>query len=73
MAVLASACFSKSFQIEIDAFEKGVGAILIQDGHPIGFMSKKLSNAAEIKSMFERELMAVVVATQKWQHYLIGQ
>jgi len=71
--ILVAPCFSKPFQIETDASGKGVGAILMQEGRPIAFMSQKLSDAAQRKLVYERELMAIVFVIQKWRHYLLGQ
>jgi len=71
--VLVVPCFSKPFQIETDAFGKGVGVVLMQEGRPITYISQKLSNTTQRKSVYERELMAIVLATQKWRHYLLGQ
>ena len=41
--LLALPNFNKTFVIETDACDKGIGAVLQQDGHPIAFMSKILS------------------------------
>jgi hypothetical protein len=41
--VLALPNFEESFEIETDACDRCVGAILSQGGHPIAFFSKALS------------------------------
>jgi hypothetical protein len=38
--VLSIPNFEKTFIIETDASDKGMGAVLMQDGHPISFLSK---------------------------------
>jgi hypothetical protein len=43
--VLTLPDFSISFEIETDACDRGVGAVLIQNGHPVAFFSKALSAA----------------------------
>ncbi|KAL0537131.1 hypothetical protein IC582_026101 [Cucumis melo] len=58
--VLALPDWSLPFIIETDALGKGLGQSLSQNGHPIAFFSQKLSICAQGKSIYERELMAVV-------------
>ncbi|KAL4018114.1 hypothetical protein IC575_021704 [Cucumis melo] len=71
--VLALPDWSLPFTIETDASGSGLGAVLSQRGHPIAFYSQKLSQRAQAKSIYERELMAVVLSVQRWRHYLLGR
>jgi len=64
--------FNSEFIIECDASIEGVGAILLQQGHPIAFYSKGFSFSNRYKSAYDRELLALVLAVQKWRHYLLG-
>ncbi|KAL0554193.1 hypothetical protein IC582_008110 [Cucumis melo] len=71
--VLALLDWNLPFTIETDASGSGLGAVLSQRGHPIAFYSQKLSQRAQTKSIYERELMVVVLSVQRWRHYLLGR
>ena len=58
--------FSKPFTIESDACGNGLGAFLLQDKHPIAFTSKALSGKNLAASTYEKEMMAILQAIQKW-------
>ncbi len=47
--------------------------VLLQQGRPVAFMSKKLSAAERNYTTGEQELLAVVQALREWRCYLEGQ
>ena len=64
--------FERPFVIETDASNGGIGAVLQQDSHPIAYLSRALSTRNLDLSVYEKELMALVLAVTKWRHYLVG-
>ena len=71
--VLALPNFDKPFEIETDAASCGISAVLQQDRHLIAFISKKLGPRWQKLSVYEKELLAIVFAVQRWEQYLIGR
>lgn len=70
--VLALADFSQEFIIETDALGAGIGAVLVQANKPVAFFSQGLSDKNKRLSVYERELLVLVSAVQRWRPYLLG-
>jgi hypothetical protein len=67
---LALPDFSKQFQLETDASDLGVGAILMQKGPPLAFISKALGPKTKGLSTYEKEYLAILIAVDQWRSYL---
>jgi hypothetical protein len=63
---------TKETEVVVDASKKALGAVLLQDGHPVAFESRKLLPAETRYDTGNRELLAVVHALMTWRHYLEG-
>lgn len=70
--VLAMPDYSQPLLVETDASGKGVGAVLMQQGYPIAYISKSLAPKHQAMSVYERELLALIFVVTKWSHYLLG-
>lgn len=68
--VLALPDFSMPFIIETDASGIGVGAVLMQQGHPLAFLSKSLSPRLQGLSTYEKEYLVILMAIEQWRSYL---
>ena len=57
---------NKPVTLQCDASLKGLRACIIQDGHPIGFASKSLTDTETWYANIERELLAIVYGYEKF-------
>ncbi|WVZ98670.1 hypothetical protein U9M48_044077 [Paspalum notatum var. saurae] len=68
--VLAIPNFDLPFTIEIDACETGIGAVLMQNGRPVAYLSKAFGPSHSKYSIYEKEFIALIMAVEKWKQYL---
>jgi hypothetical protein len=71
--VLALPNFTKTFVLEFYASGKGIDVILMQDGRPLAFTSKQLSEKNLGKPIYEKEMLVILHAVELWHPYLLGK
>lgn len=72
-SVLALPDFSSTFVVESDASGYGLEAVLFQNQKPLAYFSYGLTARDQIKPIYKRELMAIVLVIHKWRHYMLGR
>ena len=63
----------KPVTVQADASQRGLGACLLQDGQPIAYASKSLTDTETRYANIERELLAIVFACQRFNTYVLGR
>jgi hypothetical protein len=53
--VLVVPDFAKQFVLETDACDLGIGAVLMQDEHPMAYLSKASGMKNQVVSVYEKE------------------
>ena len=52
--------FELPFEVHTDASDRAIGGVLVQEGHPLAFESRKLKEAEQHYSIHEKEMAAVM-------------
>ena len=60
---------TKKYTIQCDASKKGLGAVLLQQSKSVMYMSRTLTETEQRYSNIERELLVIVFALERLNHY----
>ncbi|SJL01314.1 uncharacterized protein ARMOST_04634 [Armillaria ostoyae] len=64
------------FRVEADASNGAISTVLSQDQNgqwrPVAFMSKALTATERNYEIYDKELLAIMLALAEWRHYLMG-
>jgi hypothetical protein len=71
--VLSLSGLQQPFEIETNASEYGVGAVLTQRGHPIAYHSEALSDTIRKYPTYDKEMYSIVQPCHQWKHYILGK
>jgi hypothetical protein len=64
---------NESFVVCTDACKEGLGGFLTQNGHVIGYESRKLKEHERNYATHDLELASIVHALNMWRNYLMGK
>jgi hypothetical protein len=62
--------FDKDFEIHSNASNFAIGGVIVQDGRPVAFESKKLSETKRRWPTHKKEMWAVIHCLKTWGHYI---
>ena len=71
--VLALPDLRQPFEIQTDASDYAMGAVLLQHGKPITFHSETFNGAVLNYHTYDKVFYALVQSVKKWKHYLMGK
>lgn len=63
--------FSKQFLVEMNVSYGGLGVVLIQENHPLAFLSKAFGVKNMGLSVYEKEFLSIILAFDKLKSYLL--
>ena len=63
----------QDLELQCDASEKGLGTCLMQDSQPIAYESRSLTNTEQQYAQIEKEMLAIVFGTEKFEQYVYGR
>jgi hypothetical protein len=69
--VLALPDFDIPFTLECDASGEGIGAMFMQNRHPLAYERRKLRGPELLYSIYDKEMLAIMHALAKFRKYLV--
>jgi hypothetical protein len=72
-ALLTFPDFEKEFRVYTDASNKQLGAVIMQEGKPLAFYSRKLNSAQTCNTTGEQELLSIVETLKEFRDILLVQ
>lgn len=63
----------KSLEVQVDSSKEALGVVLLQEGQPLEFASRKLTETEKRWAQIEKEMMAVVYGLEKFDQYTYGR
>jgi len=60
-------------EVQCDASSKGLGAALMQNGKPVAYASRALTETEQRYATIEKEMLAIIFALEKFNHYTYGR
>lgn len=64
---------TKPVEIHSDASSSGLGAVLIQEDHPVAYSSRSLTETEMRYAQIEKEMLSIVHGCTKFHNYILGK
>ncbi len=64
---------SEVLEIQCNSSQSGLGTALMQNGHPIAYASRALTETESRYAQIEKEMMATVFSVEKFNDYTFGR
>lgn len=62
-----------SVELQCDASDKGLGACLLQEGQPVAYASRSLTDTEVAYAQIEKETLAIVFAAERFEQFIYGR
>ena len=64
---------TKPVTVQTDCSQRGIGSVVLQEGKPVEYGSRSLTECEQNYAQIERELLAILFALEKFHTYVYGR